>query len=730
MDNTSKKDLKNKYNLEHCQKQIDTCPSKVQLGMYDGVPFCSLIQDHNNWGAYVEKNGSINFKIFTFFDVEKVSVEIKSHNKDAVTIPLQKKDIGIFQTRVQADIANVDDRYRFVIERKGKKPAKVRDPYSMKQNGLPLWSIIYDHNKFEWSDSDWMKNKNPEKVSRRATKENGLTDIGNLRIYELNIATLTNEGTYEAAKKQFKEIVKEKHFNAVEIMPVENTYGFNWGYDGVDKFAPSHTLGTPDNLKELIDYAHSIGLNVIMDIVPNHLGPDTADLQNAGPYTDGTNGFGYKFNFESCDNRFVREFIINSALNWISNYHCDGLRVDMTKFMKSDYTLKQMVAEINHHAPDVFLIAEDGRDNDKRVTTPFSNKEKYQNQHEHCNFIHKIANNSISLENIGFDSEWDFLYHKQIAAAVLDNWDGRSKNMRDLDYAIKHSGMRVKYPMSHDEIGNVDGTRLITKIMQKELNLNKKVKAKNATEQSKIGAHASHNLIKALLTAKFDNMNSSEFSDFLKLNKINNGLTINNIKTAYIDSLKQHRLAVGKTYSIPGPKMIFQGDENANISYFKFFRNFSTGYEKNLESKGYEPGKAAFLDSKLNNIEYSPDYKKYLDETEKYTKDLNGIVQDNPAIQTGNIISSVIHPISNLHAMHCKKDNNEIFSISNFANNSYYQNYSIKVPKGEWEEISTTDDSKYGGEDKFLNKTIFSDGNNQINLSIPSYGMIFFKKIK
>ena len=34
-------------------------------------------------------------------------------------------------------------------------------------------------------------------------------------------------------------------------MPVENTYSFNWGYDGVDKYAPNHTYGTPDELKEL-----------------------------------------------------------------------------------------------------------------------------------------------------------------------------------------------------------------------------------------------------------------------------------------------------------------------------------------------------------------------------------------------------------------------------------------------------------------------------------------------
>ncbi len=729
MDISAKKELKNKHNLEHCQKTIETCPSKLSFSLYKGVPFCSLIQDHNSWGASVDRNKNINFKIFTFSDTEKVSVEVKKQNNSVITIPLEKIETGIFEKRTESGTVKVGDKYRFVIERPGHKPIKVRDPYSMKQSSLFQWSEIYDHNAFEWNDLEWMKNKNPNKVSRRANKDNHLTSIGNLRIYELNIATLTTEGTFEAAKKEFGKIAKEKKFNAVEIMPVENTFSFNWGYDGVDKFAPSHTLGDPDKLKELIDYAHSLNLNVIMDIVPNHLGPDMADLPNAGPYIDGKNPFGYKFNFEKDNNRYVREYIINSALNWATNYHCDGIRVDMTKFMQSDFTMKQMVAEINHHAPDVFLIAEDGRDNDARVTRPFSNQEKYENQHEHCAFINRIANNNVSLENLGFDSEWDFLFHKQIAASVLNNWDGRPKSMENLDYAIKHSGMRVKYPMSHDEIGNIDGTRLISKILQKELKLNQRVQSPNLTIQAQTAAHASHNLIKLLLGGDLDKMNQEELEAFLLENKIHDGITIEDVKEAYEASLKQHRLTVGKTYSVPGPKMIFQGDENANPAYFKFFRQFSTGYEKCLESKGYKSGKDAFLDSKLNSIKFSDEHRHYIDQTDLYTKDLNELVQENPALQTGNIINTVVHPVSNLHAIHCKKDNNEIFSISNFSSASYPNNYSIRIPKGKWIEVSNTDDSKYGGNDEYRNNIIESDGYNNTNISIPEYGMIYFKKI-
>lgn len=726
----SKKELRTKHNLQHCQRIIDECKLKVAFDVYDGVPFCSKLQDHKSWGAYVDTDGSVNFKIFTFLDAQKVFVEIKHSASVLKTVPLEKKFDGIFEIKVSPDVAKEGDRYKFVIERANHPPIKVRDPYSMRQDDLSFWSIIYNHHRFEWSDDVWQTGKNKARVSRKADEENRLAPVASLRIYEVNIATLTDYGTFHAAKKEFKKIAEEKNFNAVEIMPVENTYGYNWGYDGVDKFAVSHTLGGPDKLKELIDYAHSLSLNVIMDIVPNHLGVDMANLQNAGPYIDGMNDFGYKLNFEKDNNKFVREFIINAGFNWIENYHCDGLRVDMTKFMKSDFTLKQMVAEINYHCPHIFLIAEDGRDNDLRVTKPFTKEEIFENENEHCLFVNKIAYNQVKLESLGFDSEWDFLFHKQIAAAIIGKWDYRIKNIQNLDYAIKNSGMRVKYPMSHDEIGNMDGTRLITKIMANELDLVNSIVAKNAVQKGQRVAHVAHSILKSLVTGELEAMSEDQLCDFCKQNYLTSMCSVDEVKKAYNNALNLHRLAVAKTYSVPGPKMIFQGDENANMSYFKFFRKLSTGYEKDLESKGYAPTIKAFLDSKLNSIEYVETYKQDLDFTEQFTKDLNGLMANHPALQSGSIVNTVCHNASFIHSIHCKKDSDEIFSISNFNNIPYFQNYSINFPEGNWQEVFNSDDKKYGNRAHFLNKKIIASESCPYScLSIAPYGISFFKRI-
>lgn len=721
--NSSKRD--NKF---HCQDKTTICAVRPRYYTYNGIPFCSLEKNHDSWGASVEKNKNVNFKLFTFPDVDEVSVEIKSPYKAALLFPLKNQGGGVFENVATADIVKQGDRYRFVINRNGKKII-VRDPYAMHRENIDNWSIIYDHNSFKWSDSAWRKGHVPEKVSRKANEYNGLAPVSALRIYEAHIGTLSDEGTFKAAKKMFKKIAEDKKFNAVEIMPVENTYGYNWGYDGVDKFAPRTCLGKPDELKELIDYAHSLKLNVIMDIVPNHLGPDMADLQNAGPYLKGNGPFGGNFNLESCESQYVREYIVNTALNWLKNYHCDGLRVDMTKLLDSDSTLKQMAAEVHYHVPDAFLIAEDARGNDPRVTRQFPGRERSANEQEHCNYINKILSGKVSLDSIGFDSEWDFPFHKEIAASILGEWDYHHKNMDNLDRAVIGSGTRVKYPMSHDEIGNIDGTRLIDKVIVKDLSLYDSTVGKTVTERAQRSTHAAHSMSQALVSGRLDKMSEPELSEFLQENHLNKIYSIVEIRNSFIRAIKQHRLAVGKTYSVPGPKMIFQGDEEGNLSYFKFFRKFSTGYEKGLENKGYRPGDTALNDSKLSSIPYTGSYKRIKDETALYVRDLNVMMDENPALQSGIVAGTVSHPISNVHAVHAKKGNNEIFSVSNFTDEKYQGSYYINFPKGKWVEISNTDMEKYGGSGEYLNPTIYAEQGQQIPISLPDFGMIFFKKV-
>lgn len=680
----------------------------------------------NHLGAYFMEDGKIVFKLFTFNDVKSVKLEIKIPGEEIKSYNMDLKKNGIWEIVLEKGAANHSDRYRFVIEYKNGEIIKVKDPCSMHQEAYFKWSKIYNHSLFNWTDKNWTCYKDKRRISRLSDARNALSPVKSLSIYEMHIGTFTKEGTFKAATEQLKYIA-DLNFNAIEIMPVENTYSFNWGYDGVDKYAPNHTYGHPDDLKELINTAHGLGLNVIMDIVPNHLGPDIAELNKTGPYIEGTNCFGYKFNFEKECSDSVRDFITGAALNWLINYHCDGLRVDMTKFMCSDYTMKQLVAEVNYHVPHAFLIAEDGRDNDPRVTKPLTEEEVKENNTSHNTFIEKIKKNKVSLSNLGFDSEWDFLFHKQIAASVLGSWDCRIKNINNLDYSLRAAQERVKYAMSHDEIGNIDGTRLVTKIVANLLKLTKNMCYCGPSEVCQKAAHAAQKILNELVTGRLEKMSEQERQDFFTSLEIKEVFTVQEIYYAYLSAIKMHKLVLGKVYSIPGPKMVFQGDESANLAYFKFFRKVSTGKETYLLDKGYEPGISAFYDSKLCTFNTCTDYEKINFSIKEYMKDLNILCKENTSLQTGTIDKTVTHELSDIHAIYTNGNNNEIFSISNFSKQSYYKNYGILFPKGQWREVLNSDDEKYFGSGKYHNEELSKDPYKYI--SISSYSIIFFKRI-
>jgi len=92
-------------------------------------------------------------------------------------------------------------------------------------------------------------------------------------------------------------------------MPVAEFPGaYNWGYDGVDLYAPHSAYGGPDGLKTLVNACHATGLAVALDVVYNHLGPEGNYLRDYGPYF--TNSYhapwGDALTFEGDEGREVR----------------------------------------------------------------------------------------------------------------------------------------------------------------------------------------------------------------------------------------------------------------------------------------------------------------------------------------------------------------------------------------------------------------------------------------
>ena len=725
-------------------------------------------KEHESWGVTFNKDNTVNFKMFTFSNAKNVYLEvlddekntyldnvdrrdilverrpdmsvkeITPKNNESRIVKLENKGEGIFEGKnIQAKDGQY---YRVIVVKNDNVIEKVKDPYSKSQPHIMGWSRMRDPNSYKWNDKNWMDGKDPRRITRKNNK------LGSLRIYELNIPTITSEGTFESAKKVIKEIKEKNLANAIEIMPVENTYSKQWGYDGVDKFAINEKMGSADEFKSLIDYAHSLGLNVIIDMVPNHMGTDGDMLGRTGPYERGHGSFGAMFNYEGKDNKYVRDWMANAALNWALEYHADGIRFDMTKpqYMGSDFTLKQIVAEVNEHAPHVFTIAEDGMNNREKTTTPIiSSGNHIQDIEKIDKQIWRIQNGQgiDRLDDIGFDSEWDFVYLDRLRRALIYP---EPIDIDLFDSAMKYSRHRVKYSASHDEIGNLDGTSPIVKYATAQLGLAYCVDGKNQAEVGQRAAHATQKLLTLYAEDQLDQMSGQDFADYVKDLGIKRQISKEEIKSVYDYAFAKAKLATGTLYSTPGPKMYFQGMENNGMDYFKFFRKLSSDENPTPETiarkrsfdleKGYDSDfKTCIKDSTVGNIRYAGEVKEKMQMAEQYTKDLSEIVDTNPALTNGEIVHTVNHSGNKIHLAHMATKGarkNEIIAIKNFSDNAY-QSYGIEFPAGKWVEIMNSDDKKYAGSGEFSNSHRILNSNRPSKHFIKMNGnsVLYFKKV-
>jgi maltooligosyltrehalose trehalohydrolase len=220
------------------------------------------------------------------------------------------EDDGVFAIDLDAADAPPGTDYVFVVPGRGDRP----DPTSRHQPLGPHGpSRIVDPRAFVWTDGSWR--------GRR---------VADFIAYELHVGAYTPAGTFDATIERLPHLVA-LGVTAVELMPVAEFPGTrNWGYDGVNLYAPQSSYGGPDGLKRLVDACHGHGLAVILDVVYNHLGPDGNYLGDFGPYFTRRYGtpWGDAINYDDADSDPVRRYFIDNALYWLTEMHIDALRLD------------------------------------------------------------------------------------------------------------------------------------------------------------------------------------------------------------------------------------------------------------------------------------------------------------------------------------------------------------------------------------------------------------------
>lgn len=182
--------------------------------------------------------------------------------------------------------------------------------------------------------------------------------------YELHVGTFTEEGTFAAACRRLPSLV-ELGVTTLELMPVAAFAGSRgWGYDGVALFAPHVHYGNPDELRQLVDTAHGLGLNVVLDVVYNHLGPSGNYL---AAYSERYfspnlhNAWGQAPDFAHAA---FRALVLENARYWLEDFGFDGLRLDATHAIvdpSPKHILRELAELAQSLSPPRLLIAEDER---------------------------------------------------------------------------------------------------------------------------------------------------------------------------------------------------------------------------------------------------------------------------------------------------------------------------------------------------------------------------------
>jgi 1,4-alpha-glucan branching enzyme len=211
------------------------------------------------------------------------------------------------------------------------------DPMAAAMEMPPHSASIVSESKYSWQDSEWMGGARLEDHIRSP-----------MLIYEVHAgswARVPEESnrwlTYRELAHRLVDHISPLGFTHVELLPImEHPFYGSWGYQVSGYYAPTARYGTPDDFRYFVDYCHQHGIGVILDWVPAHFPKDDFALRRF----DGTALYEHQdprqgehpdwgtliFNFGRPE---VRNFLIANALYWLSEYHCDGLRVDAVASM-------------------------------------------------------------------------------------------------------------------------------------------------------------------------------------------------------------------------------------------------------------------------------------------------------------------------------------------------------------------------------------------------------------
>jgi len=251
---------------------------------------------------------------------------------------LSRVESGDWELRLPAKMMKHGDLFAFSIHWHGGQGKRI-----------PAWStrVVQDDYTKIFNAQVWAPDK-PHKWKSAKFKRGSEAPL----IYEAHIGMAGEDyrvHTYNEFRENVLPRVLQAGYNTLQLMAIpEHPYYGSFGYHVSSFFAPSSRFGTPEELKQLVDEAHGMGISVIIDLVHSHAVKN--EVEGLGKYDgtrwqffhDGPRGEhpawdSYCFNYGKTE---VLHFLLSNIRYWLEEFHFDGFRFDgVTSMLYFDHGL-------------------------------------------------------------------------------------------------------------------------------------------------------------------------------------------------------------------------------------------------------------------------------------------------------------------------------------------------------------------------------------------------------
>ncbi|HSX29324.1 MAG TPA: alpha-amylase family glycosyl hydrolase [Candidatus Saccharimonadales bacterium] len=279
-------------------------------------------------GALLHHKGAATFRVWAPF---AQGVAVTGVFNNWAKLPLASEGDGYWS--VEADKAEPGQEYKYVITTQQGGELYKNDPRSLQVTTAAGNSVLVD-DTFDW-DTDTFT---PPPVAQQV-------------MYELHIGTFNRPdpsavGTFADAKEKL-DYLASLGINMIELMPITSmSMDRGWGYATQFIYALESLYGGRQEFMEFVKTAHSKGIGVIVDVVYNHIGPDTKDMWQFDGWNENNGGGIYFYNDWRAETPWgatrpdygrpeVRQYLLDNATMWLHDCHVDGLRLDSTIFLRN-----------------------------------------------------------------------------------------------------------------------------------------------------------------------------------------------------------------------------------------------------------------------------------------------------------------------------------------------------------------------------------------------------------